>query len=87
MKQPCKNRLINHILFAYTSVRGRDVEAIEDIVPIYNVEVRVKSDKRPEKVFLEPQYEAIAFEYNGSEISYTVPKVGLHQMAVIEFQE
>lgn len=85
MKQPCENRLINHILFAYTSVRGRDVEVIEDTVPIYNVGVRVKSDKRPENIFLEPQHEAIPFEYNGFEISYTVPKVELHQMAVIEF--
>lgn len=48
--QEKQNRYINHMLFAHTTVRGsyapiggeaQDVEVIEDIVPLYNIDVVV----------------------------------------------
>ena len=81
--QPEKNRLINHLLFAYTSVRGKDVEIIEDVIPVCNVEVSVKTDRKPDSVTLEPQGESVPFEYRDGTVRYTVPRVELHQMAVI----
>ncbi|MCQ2483886.1 MAG: beta-galactosidase trimerization domain-containing protein [Clostridia bacterium] len=77
------DRKIVHLLYAHTTKRGRDTEVIEDIVPLYNVDVSVKCDK-PSKVILVPQNEEIEFSYKDGEVSFTVPKVEIHQMISIE---
>ena len=79
------DRLINHLLYAHTSLRGRNVEVIEDVVPLYNTEVKIKTDKKPRAVTLQPQGETVGFSYDGEYVSYTVPSVNIHQIAVIDF--
>ncbi len=77
------DRKIVHLLFAHTTKRGRNTEVIEDIVPIYNIDVTVKCNK-PEKVMLVPQCKEIAFEYCGDRVKFTVDEVYIHQMISIE---
>ena len=77
------DRKIVHLLYAHTTKRGADTEVIEDIVPLYNINVKVKCDK-PEKVILVPQNEEIEFTYADGKVSFTVPKVEIHQMISIE---
>ena len=77
------DRKIVHLLYAHTTKRGADTEVIEDIVPLYNIDVKIKCDK-PEKVILVPQNEEIDFTYADGKVSFTVPKVEIHQMISIE---
>ena len=44
----------------------------------------LKLDKAPEKVYLAPEGTEIPFEWDGKRAVFTVPKVVLHQMAVVE---
>ena len=57
MKQ--SDRLICHLLYASPVKRGNGIEVIEDIVPIYNVALAIKTDKKINKVYLAPQKEKI----------------------------
>ena len=77
------SRKIVHLLYAHTTKRGADTEVIEDIVPLYNIDVSVKCDK-PSKVILVPQNEEIDFSYADGKASFTVPKIEIHQMISIE---
>ena len=77
------DRKIVHLLYAHTTKRGADTEVIEDIVPLYNVDVKVKCAK-PESVTLVPQNEKIDFTYTDGRVTFTVPKVEIHQMICIE---
>lgn len=77
------NRSIVHLLYAHTSIRGENIEVIEDIVPIYNVSVKVKADK-PSRVYLAPDETDIDFTYENGEVCFTVPKVYMHQMICID---
>lgn len=77
-------RLVNHLLFAHTTVRGRNTEVIEDVVPVYGLTVTVKTDKRPASVTLQPQNIRLPFEYKEGKVKYTVPELYIHQMVVIE---
>lgn len=77
------DRKIVHLLYAHTTKRGRDTEVIEDIVPLYNIDVSVKCDK-PSRVVLAPQNEELDFDYADGKVSFTVPKVEIHQMISIE---
>lgn len=76
------NQLV-HLLFAHTTIRGRDTEVIEDIVPLYNVEVRVKAEN-VKKVTLVPQGTLLPFRCENGSVCFTVPTVELHQMICIE---
>ena len=77
------DRKIVHLLFAHTTNRGNDTEVIEDIVPLYNINVSVKCNK-PEKVILAPQMQEISFEYSDGKVNFTVPQVNVHQIVSIE---
>ncbi len=78
-----QNRRIVHLLFAHTTVRGKNTEVIEDVVPLYDVKVSVKGDK-PNKVTLVPENREIPFEYSKGAVEFTVPKVYIHQMICLE---
>ena len=82
MKQ--SDRLICHLLYASPVKRGNGIEVIEDILPIYNVELAIKTDKKINKVYLAPQKEDIDFTYDNGYISVKLAKIECHQMVVFE---
>ncbi len=77
------DRKIVHLLYAHTTVRGKNTEVIEDVVPVFDIDVSVKGEK-PQSVTLVPENTEIDFEYANGEIKFTVPKVYIHQMISIE---
>ena len=83
-RQEAEKRSILHLLFAHTTVRGRSTEVIEDTVPLYNVKCEVKCENAPSRVYLAPEKEEIPFTYENGRVSFTVPVVDIHAMAVIE---
>lgn len=83
-RQSGENRMILHLLFAHTTVRGRNTEVIEDTVPLYDIKCSVKAEKAPTAVTLEPQGESLPFVFENGNVSFTVPKVYIHQMVCIK---
>ncbi len=83
MEQKAQNRLVHHLLFAHTTNRGLKTEVIQDVVPLYNVPVTIRLDRAPASVTLEPSGEALPFTYENGILSYTVPRVEIHQMVCI----
>ncbi len=77
-------RLVNHLLYASPVKRGDGIEIIEDIVPIYNCNVSVRTDKAPKRVYLAPECIELPYKHENGAVSYTVPKIDTHQMVVIE---
>ena len=65
--------------------RGKGVEVIEDIVPVYNTEVSIKLDREPTRVYLAPQDRDIDFDYTDGILTYTLAKLECHQMVVIDY--
>ena len=84
-RQESENRNILHLLFAHTTVRGRNTEVIEDTVPLHNVECSVKCDKEPVSVKLVPSGESLEYKNGNGKVTFTVPEVNIHQMVEIKF--
>ena len=83
--QKDQDRYIHHLLYAAPVKRGNGVEVIEDIVPLYDINVAVNvPSKNISKVYLVPQMEELTFETKGDLLLYTVPKLECHQMIVLE---
>ena len=85
MDQKEQSRLVNHLLYASPVRRGNGIEVIEDIIPLYDVHVSLRTDHKPSRVYLAPQKEEIPFTWEDGVLSYTVPKLDCHAMAVIEY--
>ena len=85
IKQADKNRLICHALYASPVKRGSGIEIIEDIIPLYNVKMKIKTEKRPARVYSAPDKTDIDFEFKDGYTSYVIDKLDLHKAAVIEF--
>ena len=85
MEQKKEKRYINHLLYAVPVKRGSNVEVIEDIIPVYNINVELKLTKEIKRVYLAPQNKEIPFTQNGDTIRYTVNVVECHQMIVLEY--
>lgn len=84
MKQSKKRRLITHLVNFQPQRRHTHVEWIEDIYPIQNIPLSVRTDKPVKQVTLAPQNEVLPFTMNGPYCSVTVPSVHAHQMVVFE---
>lgn len=88
MDQEKESRLVLHLVYAPTNSRGKKkLEMIEDIVPLYNVPVTVKTgDRSIKRAYLAPSGEELALEVTADAVRFTVPKVDLHAMAVLEYE-
>ncbi len=85
MQQKSQNRFVAHALYASPVKRGEDTEVIEDIIPLYNIDMIVRTDKEINKVYLAPQMQDIPFECRDGEISFTIPCIDCHQMIVMDY--
>ena len=78
------NRYCLGMLYASPVKRGK-AEIIEDIVPIYNIPVTVKTEKSVKKVYspiTKKQYDFVAKK---GKISFSVDKLDCHDIIVIEY--
>jgi len=78
------SRDVLNALFAYTSVRGKGTEVIEGAVPIYDVEFEVKRNAAPARVYTAPEGKELKFEYSGGVVKFTLPKLLISQIVIIE---
>ena len=79
-----KDRYVCHMLYASPVKRGNGIEVIEDIVPVYDTEITVKTDRKINRVYLAPQQEEIPFEYKDGRVSVKIHRFECHQMLVLE---
>ena len=90
MEQTAEKRYVLHLVYAPTNSRGsKKLEIIEDIVPLYNIPVKLQNlGKTVKRAYLAPTGEEIAYtcDEKGS-LSFSVPKVDLHAMVVLEYAD
>lgn len=82
MKQ--ENRQICHLLYASPVKRGKGIEVIEDILPVYDIQISLKTDTEIKRVYLAPQMTERPFKYTNGRAEVTVDKLECHQMVVFE---
>lgn len=78
------DRHILHALYASPVRRGKGIEIIEDIVPLFDISFSVRLPKKPSRVYLAPQKEDLPFVWESGRVSFSIPKLSCHQMVVME---
>ena len=94
MQQAEKKRVLLHLLFAQTQLRGSgmaypdgrflQVEIIEDTTPIRDVRCSVRLAAAPSRVFSAYSGKDFTHTYANGILSLTVPEVDIHEVVVIE---
>lgn len=79
-----QERLVCHVLYASPVKRGKGVEVIEDILPVYGVELSVRLPQKPGRVYLAPQNVDLNVTYRNENASVIIEKLDCHQMVVFE---
>lgn len=82
MEQP--GRYITHLLYAVPEKRGTK-EIIEDILPVYDINVEIKLKKTIKSVYLAPQRTPVEFTQKDDIVRFTVDKFECHQMIVLDY--
>ena len=80
-----EGRYINHLLYASPVRRGKDIEVIEDILPVLDTNVELKIPEKIKNVYLAPQRKAIDFTQDGDKVKFKVDKFECHQMVVLDY--
>lgn len=85
MEQKQENRYVNHLLYACPVKRGNGIEVIEDILPVYDVNVEIKVPRKINNIYLAPEMTKVSFVQDNESVKYKVDKLLCHQMVVLDY--
>jgi hypothetical protein len=63
---------------------GDSYTIVENVLPVYDIGIKVKTDQRPGSITLMPEGKKLKFEYNNGYVGFTVPKLHIYSIAVIQ---
>ena len=81
---PDKNQYVVHLLYGPPIQRGI-ARVIEDLVPLYDVEVCLDVEVPVRKVYMVPGHRELKVDRQDSGVSVTVPEFSCHTAVVFEY--
>ncbi len=82
--QDFHDRYVLHILHYIPERRCEQIDVIEDVIPLYNINLQVKLPKAPKKVYCAPTGTLLEFAFKDGYADVCIPEVLGHQMVVFE---
>lgn len=83
-RQPEKGRYVAHVLHYIPERRSEAIDIIEDVIPLFNVAMKVRLPEKPERVYLAPSCETLEFTYEDGYAAVVIPEIRGHAMVVFE---
>ena len=84
-EQPPENRWVVHLLHYIPERRSQEIDIIEDVIPLYNLEVAVKVPADVKSVTCVPEMKPMEFELQDGTLRFTLGKLHGHQMIEVAF--
>ncbi|MFH0796287.1 MAG: alpha-amylase family protein [Candidatus Omnitrophota bacterium] len=78
-------RIMVHLVNYQPQRRHTEIEYIETLWPVKDIEVAVRTAKKPAQVYLTPQKNRVPFVFNKGYTSFVVPEVSSHRIVVLEW--
>ena len=83
-EQAGHNRRVLHALHYLPIRRSKEMDIIEDVIPLHNVKFVIQMDHLANQVKMVPQKIDVPFAQEGDQLTFTLPVILGHQMVVIE---
>ncbi len=84
-EQPRERRWVLHALHYIPERRGQAFDVLEDVVPLRDVRVSVRSERAPRSVRLVPQGVALEHAHREGRVEFRIPEIAGHQMVELAF--
>lgn len=84
-EQKEQNRWIVHLLHYIPERRCQDMDIIEDVIPLYNVRLSIKVDKKVQSLLCVPEGRTVDFIMKDGRVEFSVPEITGHQMIAIYY--
>lgn len=81
-----KNRWVVHLLHYIPERRCRNIDVIEDVIPLHDIKLSIKPNAIVKNVMLVPQMQSLVYNTLDEKIEFTVPKINGHQMIEIAYK-
>lgn len=85
-EQPDQNRWVLHLLHYIPERRGEDFDVIEDVIPLFDLRLSVRTFRRVKEVTRIPEGETLPFEQSDGRIELTLPELDGHQMLSLDLE-
>jgi hypothetical protein len=79
-----KSDLLVHVLHYAPQKRSSYLEVLEDVVPLHNIEMSIRAERRPQAVVLVPEGESLDWEWQDGYVSFCVPVIRGYQIIQLE---
>ena len=76
-------RTVVHLLHYIPERRGQQVDVIEDVIPLYNVDISVHVAQPVQRVTIEPAGVSVATQLRDGRLHMTIPEINGHCMVVL----
>lgn len=84
-EQKQERRWIVHLLHYVPERRGQAFDVIEDVIPVYGIEVSIRVPDRVRWATVVPQGQRVKFSRRDGRVHFAVPRLDGHQMICLEF--
>lgn len=84
--QPEHKRYVLHLLHYLPERRGQAFDTIEDVIPLYDIKLKLALNTKLETIKLVPEGQSLDFEYTESRVRCNVPSVYGHQMLELRYR-
>ncbi len=84
-EQAKQHRWVVHLLHYIPERRSQDIDIIEDVIPLYDLEISVRAPTEIKAVTCVPEGEALDFTQVDGRVTFVLPKLMGHQMVELTF--
>lgn len=78
------DRTMVHISHYIAEKKSKKLELVDTKLPIYDIDMAIKIDYEPTKVYLAPEEQELEFTYADGRLKTVIPKIYGHTMLVLE---
>lgn len=91
LEQKKENRAVLHLLHYVPVRKCKNLDIVDDIIPLYNVKVTIHLDKEIIRVYEAPDKEGLSFQQEklssgNYKVSFVIPGIEGHHMSVMEYK-
>jgi hypothetical protein len=84
-EQAAERRFVVHLLHYIPERRGTDFDVIEDVIPLFDLDVDVRAPRAVTGVVAVPQQQKLAFQQRAGRVTFRLPRLDGHQMVAVHF--
>jgi len=84
LNQKDRNLYVNLINHYRNKRTGNSNNIAEEVIPVYDIKVKVKSEKPVNSITLVPENTMLEYQIKEGQVFFTIPKLHIHSIAVIK---